>query len=129
MSQQAGTSTGYFVEARSKPGRPVLVGETLVTETWRRLDFQSTPPDAGVRNDMWPAEADSQGVLTYVAARALLATAASRNPDLEFRLVRVRFEYKWEIHEEGVTEPESFDWFRDKDLRITPRGPTESPQS
>lgn len=131
MSKGSGTVRGYYVEARMIPGIPLTpfggppkVGRaTWVTESWTRVEYQHTHPEIGVKNVMYSRLAEQNGVLTHVAAKALMAWVGSHHSSLEFRLVKVEMKYEFSIEELGVGEPERFGMWVERDLEFTDRTP------
>ena len=134
MSRGSGKVRGYYVEARIIPstrlwafGGPPQVGRvTWVTESWTRVDFEHSHPEIGVKNELHSRLAEGEGILTHVAAKALMAWLGSHHMSLEFRLVKVEMKYKFSIEELGVGEPERFGMWVERDLEFSAR---ETPEA
>lgn len=110
-ASQSGTVPGYFVEVRCLPAGG-MVGGKRVTHMWSHLEFPRTK-DMGVPGHPaaeWFAPVAQEGVLSYEAANALMAWAATDcDYATEFRLVKVEMVYRWEINEKGVGPAICFD--------------------
>lgn len=109
MSKGAVTTFGYDIQARSPHG-PVQLGNHLIGEKWRRIPTYEGP---GVPNPVYDALAQSKGLMAYSTAVSLMAgCAASAEAALrlsvEFRLVKKRIEYSYEITVEGYGPATNF---------------------
>jgi hypothetical protein len=127
MSSGNSTTTGYYVEARYEEigfgisGPPQVGKHTYLSHKWKRVPYVKSP--IGVVNDQWDCVADRNNVLTYPAARALMAWTASQmrhNYDVEFRLVKVKCESSYKITEIGHSQPERFDHETERAVEFVP---------
>ncbi len=107
----SGTITGYYVEGRtrgiwsSSNNLPRIADTQLIPEKWKRISWFDAPPGIGIksyRNHF----AFEQGILSYEAAQALIASAVTEHltykMSIEFRLRRVMLSYEWSIADKGV---------------------------
>ena len=132
MSKGSATTHGYYVEARCVDDHwgtagPPKVGDQYLSGKWLRLRTQDGP--GGVTNDIWDVVAYHHHVLTYAAARAIMARVAANFSwrfDVEFRLVKVKVESSYEITEEGHSTPEKFDFITASTIEFTPVDPKGS---
>ena len=117
---------GYYVQARYEEtglgfDGPPRVGEhTYLTTKWKLVPYVNAP--IGVTNRQWDHVAEYHHVLTYPAARALMAWTAAQlkhQTHAEFRLVKVKCESSYEITELGHSEPESFDYETERAIEFT----------
>ncbi len=134
MSSGSGTCRGYFVDARMIEGThrvmidgPPKIGHTWITESWKRISYDYKHPTIGVKNRLYSRVAEQSGMLSYAAAMALMAWAGSHHESVEFRLVKAKCVWSFEITEEGVSEPESFGLFAGRDIEFTPTDSENEP--
>lgn len=127
MSKGSTTTTGYYVEARC-PDPPMAfhgppkVGDQYIGHKWTRLEFGEGQYGV-VKNDQFDRMAAHHHILTYAAAKAVMAVVAaglSWRYSAEFRLVKVKCESSYTITEEGHSAPESFDWVAAREVEFTP---------
>lgn len=105
------TTHGYRIEARSAHGPHTKIGDHIFTKEWSFVETVGGWP--GVPNHLWSPIARGRGLLTYAAAQALMAWAASSCDNslaigLEFRLVKFKCEESYTVVREGVTPPRSY---------------------
>lgn len=134
MSKGGGTCRGFFVEARLIEGLsgvlidgPPKIGHAWITETWKRIAYDYQHPSIGVRNRLHSRVAEQAGMLSYAAASALMAWAGSHHENVEFRLIKARCVWSYEVTEEAVSESETFGMFADKKKGFTPLDGAEEP--
>ena len=126
MSTGNGTVYGWFVEARLKnptfSTAPIVISGITITESWRRISYEKFSLE-GVPNHVYPAIAQEQGILSYAAAKALMAWNGATFPSdsLEFRMVKVELRYNFTIEELGVSDPEDFGFVTGYGVKVSPR--------
>lgn len=125
MSSGSGNITGFYVEARLIGGCALFggapqVGQTFVTESWKRIMFSGTHPELGIKNNIYHAGANQEGVLTYAAASGLMAWVASHHQNVEFRLVKVVYEYSYKVERRGVSGPIGFGYGAASEIEFGP---------
>ena len=122
-SKGEGTTSGWKVQARCtstimSQGQP-RYGPRFIGHKWTTLYFEKVAH--GVKNAMWDEVAEKHGILTYPAAKALLATVAAENSwhyDVELRLVKYKCVTTYEITVEGYAAIERFGFLDEDALEL-----------
>jgi len=132
MSSSNGTEYGYRIQARSITDIPTVLQDgplplVLTKDRWTTIPTAKNAL-TGVPNRMWNRIADEQGMLAYTTALALMAKLAAElqgGDYIEFRLLKQKLTYSWEISDESTSEPFSF-CDKHQDEKFTPiTTPTE----